>query len=79
MSIVAGDDEGNWLSNTIQMVETVMVQHGFVNDRSEKAAIPGSRTPKQRKRLRSLAAASRLVKKFLNRLRNSAPHNPPAW
>ena len=53
---VAGCNEGDWLSNTIRMVDTQMVRHGFQHDVLQTAR----QTKPSRQWIKSLAAALRL-------------------
>lgn len=63
MSIVAGGDDGDWLSSTIRMVETVMVRHGFLDDKPQSQhVVPHSTDEKRREWIKTLAAALRLQK-----------------
>jgi hypothetical protein len=58
-------DEGDWLSNTIRMVEVVMVRHGFIDEKKgqrQAASVPQVVSAKRREWIKSLAAALQRTK-----------------
>jgi hypothetical protein len=60
---MTGSNGEDWLSRTIRMVETIMVQHGFVDGQPDKAARPSAPPAKNGKRqdwIRVLASALRM-------------------
>ncbi|HZQ18059.1 MAG TPA: hypothetical protein VFA90_05005 [Terriglobales bacterium] len=57
-------DEGDWLSNTIRMVDIVMVRHGFIDEKKGQrpAPIPQVVSTKRREWIKTLAAALQWAK-----------------
>lgn len=62
MSIVTNIDDGDWLSSTVHMVETVMERHGFVDDKLQRELSAPQQNAKRRDWVKALIATLKLQK-----------------